>query len=181
MITYSGLHQLHIFIFVLAVFHVLYSVVTIVLAKAKVSIYFCMSFLSPNYNILIIHNSAKRKIDVEQMKKWKSWESETSSLEYQYTNGIVNYFLLLFKKKLCIYNIYYISMVFIWRSKLEGIVKIKEGGFDFDIHADPARFRFTHQTSFVKRHSGFSTTPGIRWIVRLKSHKQTKFKLQLFN
>ncbi|KAH7523384.1 hypothetical protein FEM48_Zijuj06G0005200 [Ziziphus jujuba var. spinosa] len=85
LITYSGLHQLHIFIFVLAVFHILYSVVTIVLAKAK-------------------------------MKKWKSWESETSSLEYQFTN-------------------------------------------------DPARFRFTHQTSFVKRHSGFSTTPGIRWIV----------------
>ncbi|KAJ4702315.1 MLO-like protein [Melia azedarach] len=85
LISQSGIHQLHIFIFVLAVFHVLYSVITIALAKAK-------------------------------MKKWKSWESETSSLEYQFTN-------------------------------------------------DPARFRFTHQTSFVKRHSGFSRTPGIRWIV----------------
>lgn len=85
LITYSGLHQLHIFIFLLAVFHILYSVITIVLAKAK-------------------------------MKKWETWESETSSLEYQFTN-------------------------------------------------DPARFRFTRQTSFVKRHSGFSTTPGIRWIV----------------
>ncbi|XP_050378122.1 MLO protein homolog 1-like isoform X2 [Argentina anserina] len=50
------------------------------------------------------------------MKKWKAWESETTSLEYQFTN-------------------------------------------------DPARFRFTRQTSFVRRHSGFSTTPGIRWIV----------------
>ncbi|KAH7566994.1 hypothetical protein JRO89_XS07G0004700 [Xanthoceras sorbifolium] len=30
---------------------------------------------------------------------------------------------------------------------------------------DPARFRFTHQTSFVRRHSGFSRAPGIRWIV----------------
>ncbi|PQQ13926.1 MLO protein homolog 1-like [Prunus yedoensis var. nudiflora] len=53
---------------------------------------------------------------VDQMKKWKAWESETSSLEYQFTN-------------------------------------------------DPSRFRFTRQTSFVKRHSGFSTMPGIRWIV----------------
>ncbi|XP_041020380.1 MLO protein homolog 1-like [Juglans microcarpa x Juglans regia] len=85
LISPSGVHQLHIFIFVLAVFHVLYSVITMALAQAKTN-------------------------------KWKAWESETSSLEYQCTN-------------------------------------------------DPTRFRFTHQTSFVKRHSGFSTTTGIRWIV----------------
>ncbi|KAK3232030.1 hypothetical protein Dsin_003911 [Dipteronia sinensis] len=85
LISQSGMHQLHIFIFVLAVLHVLYSVVTIALAKAK-------------------------------MHKWKAWESETSSFEYQFTN-------------------------------------------------DPSRFRLTHQTSFVKRHSGFSKAPGIRWIV----------------
>ncbi|KAM7517384.1 hypothetical protein LguiA_006967 [Lonicera macranthoides] len=52
---------------------------------------------------------------IKQMKKWKAWELETSSLEYQFRN-------------------------------------------------DPARFRFAHQTSFVRRHTGFSTTPGIRWI-----------------
>ncbi|XP_061988815.1 MLO protein homolog 1-like [Rosa rugosa] len=85
LISISGMHQLHVFIFVLTVFHVLYSVLTMALAQAK-------------------------------MKKWKAWESETTSLEYQFTN-------------------------------------------------DPARFRFTRQTSFVRRHSGFSTTPGIRWIV----------------
>ncbi|KDP36763.1 hypothetical protein JCGZ_08054 [Jatropha curcas] len=85
LISQTGVHQLHIFIFVLAVFHVLYSVLTMALAQAK-------------------------------MKKWKTWESETSSLEYQFTN-------------------------------------------------DPSRFRLAHQTSFVKRHSGISTAPGIRWIV----------------
>ncbi|KAH0982989.1 hypothetical protein GBA52_010166 [Prunus armeniaca] len=85
LISPSGMHQLHIFIFVLAVFHVVYSVITMALAQAK-------------------------------MKKWKAWESETSSLEYQFTN-------------------------------------------------DPSRFRFIRQTSFIKRHSGFSTMPGIRWIV----------------
>ncbi|KAA3467181.1 MLO protein-like protein 1-like [Gossypium australe] len=85
LITQSGMHDLHIFIFALAVFHVLYSVATILLAKAK-------------------------------MKKWESWESETKTLEYQYRN-------------------------------------------------DPSRFRLTHQTSFVKRHSGFSTIPGMRWII----------------
>lgn len=37
LISQSGIHQLHIFIFVLAVFHVLYSVVTMALGRAKVS------------------------------------------------------------------------------------------------------------------------------------------------
>ncbi|XVE69574.1 hypothetical protein DITRI_Ditri10aG0002100 [Diplodiscus trichospermus] len=56
LISQTGMHDLHIFIFVLAVFHVLYSVATVLLAKAK-------------------------------MKKWEAWESETSTLEYQYANG----------------------------------------------------------------------------------------------
>ncbi|KAL2512783.1 MLO-like protein 6 [Abeliophyllum distichum] len=85
LISYSGVHQLHIFIFVLAVMHVLYSVILMGLGYAK-------------------------------MKKWKAWELETTSLEYEFTN-------------------------------------------------DPARFRFAHQTSFVRRHGGINSTPGIRWIV----------------
>ncbi|XP_051204580.1 protein MLO [Lolium perenne] len=81
----SSLHQLHIFIFVLAVFHVAYSVISMTLSRLK-------------------------------MKKWKKWEAETASLEYQFAN-------------------------------------------------DPLRFRFTHQTSFVKRHMGLSSVTGVRWIV----------------
>lgn len=81
----GSLHQLHIFIFVLAVFHVAYSVVTMALSRLK-------------------------------MRRWKKWEAETASLEYQFAN-------------------------------------------------DPARFRFTHQTSFVKRHMGLSSVTGVRWIV----------------
>jgi mlo protein len=81
----GSMHQLHIFIFVLAVFHVLYSVVTMALSGLK-------------------------------MKKWKKWEAETASLEYQFAN-------------------------------------------------DPSRFRFTHQTSFVRRHMGLSSVPGVRWVV----------------
>jgi mlo protein len=50
------------------------------------------------------------------MKKWKKWEAETASLEYQFAN-------------------------------------------------DPSRFRFTHQTSFVRRHMGLSSVPGVRWVV----------------
>lgn len=81
----GSMHQLHIFIFVLAVFHVFYSVVTMALSRLK-------------------------------MRKWKKWEAETASLEYQFAN-------------------------------------------------DPSRFRFTHQTSFVKRHMGLSSVTGVRWVV----------------
>ncbi|KAM4122392.1 hypothetical protein ACB094_01G080200 [Castanea mollissima] len=95
LISQIAVHQLHIFIFVLAVFHILYNVITMALGQAK-------------------------------MKKWKAWESETESLEYQFTN-------------------------------------------------DPARFRFTHQTSFVRRHSGLSRTPGIKWIAHFATDSKFNF------
>ncbi|XP_058785569.1 MLO protein homolog 1-like isoform X3 [Vicia villosa] len=87
LISQSGVHQLHIFIFVLAVCHIIYSGMTMALAKAK-------------------------------MKKWKAWEAETSSAEYQFTH-------------------------------------------------DPAKFRFAHQTTFLRRHSNWTRKPGIRWIILL--------------
>ncbi|XP_031104010.1 MLO protein homolog 1-like [Ipomoea triloba] len=85
LISYAGVHQLHIFIFVLAVMHIVYSVVLVLLGQLK-------------------------------MRRWKTWELETSSLEYE-------------------------------------------------LSYDPSRFRYVHQTSFVRRHSGLSTIPGIKWIV----------------
>ncbi|KAL3523440.1 hypothetical protein ACH5RR_016274 [Cinchona calisaya] len=51
----NGLNQLHIFIFVLAVSHVLYCIMTLGLGTLK-------------------------------MRKWKSWEVETKTIEYQYYN-----------------------------------------------------------------------------------------------
>jgi mlo protein len=50
-----GIHQLHIFIFVLAVVHVVYCIVTYAFGKIK-------------------------------MRTWKSWEEETKTIEYQYSN-----------------------------------------------------------------------------------------------
>ncbi|CAN8287198.1 unnamed protein product [Cochlearia groenlandica] len=55
LVSAYGIHQLHIFIFVLAVFHILYCIITYALGKTK-------------------------------MKKWKSWEKETKTVEYQYAN-----------------------------------------------------------------------------------------------
>ncbi|KAK4799015.1 hypothetical protein SAY86_024380 [Trapa natans] len=54
-VTSYGIHQLHIFIFVLATFHVLYCILTLALGTIK-------------------------------MKKWKVWENETKTIEYQYLN-----------------------------------------------------------------------------------------------
>ncbi|KAK1572414.1 hypothetical protein Q3G72_032389 [Acer saccharum] len=50
-----GVHQLHIFIFILAVFHIIYCLTTLAMGRTK-------------------------------MKKWKVWEDETKTLEYQYYN-----------------------------------------------------------------------------------------------
>ncbi|CAN1237851.1 MLO-like protein 12 [Linum grandiflorum] len=50
-----GIHQLHIFIFVLAFFHILYCIITYILGRTK-------------------------------MRKWRQWEDETKTLEYQYHN-----------------------------------------------------------------------------------------------
>ncbi|MQM10290.1 hypothetical protein Taro_043182 [Colocasia esculenta] len=74
-VSTNGIHQLHIFIFFLAVFHVVYSALTMALGRAKI-------------------------------RRWKEWEKETSSLDYEFSN-------------------------------------------------DPSRFRFAHETSFVRQHTSF--------------------------
>ncbi|KAK7277313.1 hypothetical protein RIF29_18464 [Crotalaria pallida] len=50
-----GIHQLHIFIFWLAIFHILQCIITLALGRIK-------------------------------MRKWKTWEDETRTIEYQYYN-----------------------------------------------------------------------------------------------
>ncbi|MCL7026761.1 hypothetical protein MKW94_024647 [Papaver nudicaule] len=54
-VSSDGIHQLHIFIFVLAVSHVLYCILTMALGRLK-------------------------------MRRWKSWEKETRTIEYEFTN-----------------------------------------------------------------------------------------------
>lgn len=54
-VSADGIHQLHIFIFVLAVFHILYCILTMALGRAK-------------------------------MRRWKAWEKETRTAEYQFSH-----------------------------------------------------------------------------------------------
>ncbi|KAK9168901.1 hypothetical protein Syun_001041 [Stephania yunnanensis] len=55
LVSSDGIHQLHIFIFVLAVCHVLYCIITLALGRLK-------------------------------MRRWKAWEKETKTIEYQFSN-----------------------------------------------------------------------------------------------
>ncbi|KAM0949464.1 hypothetical protein DsansV1_C05g0052761 [Dioscorea sansibarensis] len=55
LISTDGIHQLHIFIFVLAITHVLYCITTMALGRLK-------------------------------MRRWKVWEEETKSAEYQFSH-----------------------------------------------------------------------------------------------
>ncbi|KAI3870020.1 hypothetical protein MKX03_002052 [Papaver bracteatum] len=54
-VSSDGIHQLHIFIFVLTVSHVLYCILTMALGRLK-------------------------------MRRWKSWEKETRTIEYEFTH-----------------------------------------------------------------------------------------------
>ena len=64
---------------------------------------------------------------VDQMKKWKAWELETSSLEYQFSNGN-SYFLLVnsFKNTYkFIFKPYIIDKLHVKRSCAVFIMNIK--------------------------------------------------------
>ncbi|KAJ1260853.1 hypothetical protein BS78_10G264500 [Paspalum vaginatum] len=85
LISINALHQLHIFIFFLAVFHVCYSAITMALGRAKI-------------------------------RRWKDWEKTAAGQDYEFSN-------------------------------------------------DPTRFRFTHETSFVKQHMNvLNKTPASFYI-----------------
>ncbi|KAK7285080.1 hypothetical protein RJT34_19838 [Clitoria ternatea] len=55
LVSKQGIHQLHMFIFVLAIMQILYSFLTVSLARAK-------------------------------MRRWKTWDEETQTIEYQVAN-----------------------------------------------------------------------------------------------
>ncbi|KAL8150020.1 MLO-like protein 9 [Apium graveolens] len=83
LISVGGVHQLHIFIFFLAVFHVIYSAITMMLGRAKI-------------------------------RRWKSWEREADQL---------------------------------------------------DPNNEQAKFRLTHETSFVRDHTSFWTKSPILFYI----------------
>ncbi|KAK6939202.1 Mlo-related protein [Dillenia turbinata] len=76
LISAHGLHQLHIFIFFLAVFHVIYSCITMTLGRLKVSFDSLLRFGC--FNV----------VESCWTRAWKEWEQETASEDYENFNGI---------------------------------------------------------------------------------------------
>ncbi|KAF2565610.1 hypothetical protein F2Q68_00025639 [Brassica cretica] len=82
-----GMHQLHIFIFVLAVCHVIYCIVTYALGKIKVVS--TSTMCSKPVEILLLFAKicfVLMFLSVTQMRRWKRWEEETKTIEYQYSH-----------------------------------------------------------------------------------------------
>ena len=84
LISADGITQLHIFIFVLAAFHVLSCIITLTLSRAKV-------FKVKSLFLLRLLFGARIQFFVTvlglQMRKWKKWEIETATSDYQFSHG----------------------------------------------------------------------------------------------
>lgn len=98
LVSLNALHQLHIFIFFLAVFHVAYSAITMALGRAKVggTLKYCYILFSNEFKLhgkfLILDKlniNYVLKATFMQIRRWKEWEKETSSAYYEFSNGIL--------------------------------------------------------------------------------------------
>jgi hypothetical protein len=111
LVSTDGLHQLHIFVFFLAVFHVTFSAITMSLGRAKVRVYSSGSIQLPVRNfqkytrISYIEMEEVReqgyKLEVTlkfsvQPRIWKEWEKDTSSITYEFSAGSVSIDYILF-------------------------------------------------------------------------------------
>ncbi|EXB70344.1 MLO-like protein 8 [Morus notabilis] len=105
LISVEGLHELHILIFFLAFFHVLFSGITMMLGRLKI-------------------------------RGWKKWEQETSTHNYEFSNGIS----------------LHCSKALVLKSEWASYAILGKSG-----SIDPSRFRLTHETSFVRAHTSFWT------------------------
>lgn len=155
LISVNALHQIHILIFFLAVFHVIYSAVTMALGRLKVILCFylpmcplwdkSLSSYHPMWKYFFSIILSYYINYVVQIRGWKQWEQETTSHDYEFSNGIVLHLFYLLH--------YHISVSY--------FTPHKGGAYELSnltIHlTDPSRFRLTHETSFVRAHTSFWT------------------------
>ncbi|RDY06645.1 MLO-like protein 12, partial [Mucuna pruriens] len=148
-----GIHQLHMFIFVLAIFHILQCIVTLALGRTKVLLlspppYFdlrdspkaryvlskltCGTLFCCCSALLFLNSFF---VQWMQMRRWKAWENETKTIEYQFYN--VPYTSR--------YIVCFCFRPFIWVISNFAIYKCEH-------IADPERFRFARDTTFGRRH-----------------------------
>ncbi|CAL5350986.1 unnamed protein product [Camellia sinensis] len=100
LVSQEGIHQLHIFFFVLAVMQIVYSVLTMALGRLK-------------------------------MRRWKAWEKETQTTEYQAA------------------NVLQCRIAALWTTRFgDAATRTTQE----QLLCNPNRFRFTRQTTFGRRH-----------------------------
>jgi mlo protein len=133
LVSSDGLHQLHIFVFFLAVFHVVFSALTMSLGRAKVRLVVTSCGLSSGL-VHCVNITCKLEVTLiffpMQTRTWKVWENETSSLTYEFVNG----------------NPIFLTCNFLCRPRFSVF-------FTFTVKLDPSKFRLTRQTSFVRQHA----------------------------
>jgi hypothetical protein len=92
-ISLEGLHQLHIFIFVMTVVHVVYCCATVFLGFYKVwglsTQSICVLYCTDTRQTeLQLSDSLMRMVAIlSQMHGWKKWEEETRAVGYDHTSG----------------------------------------------------------------------------------------------
>jgi mlo protein len=83
LISAEALHQLHILIFFLAIFHVLYSFLTMMLGRLKVLYHF--KFIVQHLGFVSGKFGCIKDNRCFQIRGWKHWENETSSHNYEFS------------------------------------------------------------------------------------------------
>jgi mlo protein len=166
LISINGLHQLHIFIFFLAVFHVTYSAITMALGRAKV-LFLSFSYIyiyrghNKNNNILAIIQTKRN-----QIRGWKEWEKEAAGQDYEFSNGMVQHHIYHSKYSVHRKMMMMIIISVIDPSPCDFIPSVLFKIYKRTNDADPTRFRFTHETSFVRQHMNvLNKTPASFYIV----------------
>lgn len=105
LVSDDALHQLHIFVFFLAVFHVAFSALTMSLGRAKVWLVLtscCFPFPQKTERFCFYTSYHTNKHSVlfslsMQTRIWKEWEKETCSPTYEFVNGSIYFDWLLFR------------------------------------------------------------------------------------
>lgn len=82
----KSLHELHLFIFFLAVIHVIYSASVMALGRLKVCTINKSIIMFDFYGNKLLFIVLTSDV-LMQIRTWKEWEKETMSLNYEFSTG----------------------------------------------------------------------------------------------
>jgi len=170
MVSVNALHQLHIFIFFLAVFHVLYSAVTMTLGRLKVIKESDSSQCSPLPELsTILRNGcefSQCRFADGKSGSGRQWLILSSWMVWRCTLVIPNVESVIspdWKHKA---HVHLHSCGFCPIESSKSSIFGAAWWRVFHAFPDPSRFRLTHETSFVREHSHLGNkTPCLFYVV----------------